>query len=487
MRLIFILLFFLASCTEAQITITGASVSGVSVGANDLVNVTSVSGFSSTIRYTSSNGTGPNANLTAFTCWAVVLPNVQANTQLIFGRTNATTSSQGWSLNCSVGQYRFSMGDGSAAIHSPTFGVTAEEENKIQIIHGKCVSGVLYIYKNGVLQDGSTAIGAHTVSGFGTNIGSFSGGEQYRSSIIAAGVASNTAMSDSDVEAHYQALRTNPYATPTGATNLWRSADADNSSWVDVIGSISCTRNGSPTITSSQNYVYTRWRAADHAASITPKSPQFSNVAGQVDVMFIGDSRTDGVGGTTTLSFRQGVYTLYSSSGDLNNINFVGPSGSAVTDPQHHGLSGTTSSAIENTNSGGIASVMSTYDPDIVVLLIGTNSMGSDANLATEKAAYLSLVRAIKTAKSSIRIVVVEEMRRSEAIPRARIEAFNNYLWYVAWPTLESEGVDITKVKMYDTVLPSAGDYNDSVHLNDQGYGKMDDPIYAGIRLAAGY
>lgn len=470
----------------ATILSSGVPVNSQLVGYQSL---TSISGWSSTARYASANSTGPQANTTGFTVWAVFLPNTNTANQMIIAKSTGITSTQGWALGSSSGTYRFSVGNGSTSLISPGIGFADVELGRMCTLHGVVRGGQIYMYKDGVPVFGSTSIAAYTSSAFGVTIGSFAAGTQFLSGIIACGVASSTGMTDDDVNAHYQALLADAYAIPTGATHLWRSIDTSPSTaWVDHISSLSCARTGTPTFTSDIYAFYDRYDYRVWASDVTALSPQLPNTAGSLDVMFVGDSRTVGVGGTNTNSFRQGVYTLYTASGDMTNTNFVGPTTSTATDPQHDGNTGWRS--IDHLTGIGaqisISTALSTYNPDIVVIYLGTNSASSDANMASERVNYLTLVNTIYMFNNNIRFVFIEETETAGGNEKARLEAHNNWFWRSAWPSLAASGVKLIRVKMYENIKVSAGDYSDAVHPNDAGYAKMVNAIYDGIRKASG-
>ncbi|MCZ8353947.1 MAG: GDSL-type esterase/lipase family protein [Cyclobacteriaceae bacterium] len=447
--------------------------------------VDQVTGFSSTQRFSTGGSTGPNANTTGFSVWVVLLPNTNNVNQFLFGKTNSISSTLGWSINCSAGSYRFTVGDGAAGRSTPTTGFAAPEIGTIQVLHGVVRLGVMYLYKNGVLRDGSTNLSSTGTSTFPLQIGSLSGGTQFLSGIIACGVCDSTGLSDAQVEAHYQAITSNVYASPAGVTHQYNAPDC-GSPWVAAAGGLNATRTGTIDNSTVSVVNYLRYRPDDYASTSVPVLPQLPNTSGNVDVMFVGDSRVFGVGGLNQDSFRQGVYTLYAASADLTNMNFVGPRGSTATDPEHDGYSGSTSGNHLNQTTPvtvGIDSAMATYNPDIVFVLLGVNGI---SNLAQEKSDYIALIRRINTLKPGVRIVVSEEYMNATGSTNALLENFNWWLWNVAWPQLETEGLILIKYDLFKTIKVSAGDFADTVHPNATGYGKMSPQIYQLLRIASG-
>lgn len=459
------------------------------VPVNPTVDTTVLSNWANANRYQASGG--PQANTTGFTVWAVFIANTSAVTQLIMGKSNSVTSTQGWSLGCIAGRYCLTVNN----ISGPQIGTVGNggdgsnyfEEGKICIIHGVVRSGQIYTYKNGVPVFGSTALGSYTTTAFTFNIGSYSGGPPLLSGIIATGICDSTGLDDSQVEAHYQALLANPYASVTGATNRWQSDNA-GATWVDAIGGLSLARNGTVNATAGTQTYHNRYDYRTVVSDTTPLSPILPNVSGGLNLLPGGDSRTAGVGGSNSNAWRQGLYDSIIASGDFSNINFVGPNSSSATDGQHDGNLGWTSGdhIVGKEGKINMLTALTTYNPQIVTIYLGTNSANTDALMAQERIDYMALIRLIKNFNSDIRIIVWEETESSSAIDKARLEAHNWWFWNVAWPTLKAEGVKLIAARMYQTITHAAGDFADSVHQNDQGYGKMYPAIYTAFRLATG-
>jgi len=451
------------------------------------VDVNILTGWTASNRYQSANSTGPNANTTGFSAWVMFTPNVNTTNQMLFGKSTSITGSQGWSFNGSTGAYRFSLGNGTNASNSPSIGFSDLEVGEICILHGVVRSGQIYLYKNGVQIFGSTSIASYTTTAFGVSIGSFSGGTPFQSGIIACGVDSSTGLDDTQVEAHYQALLLDPYAVSSGATNAWRSIDA-GASWVDTIGGVSCTLNGTVTKTLQTLTYYSRYDYRATVSSTAPLSPLLPDVAGGLKVLPVGDSRTLGVGGTNQNSWRQGLYDSIIASGDFTNIDFVGPNGSTATDPQHDGNTGWTSGnhIVGIEGKPNISSVLSTYNPQIVIILLGVNSESSDSAMSQERTNYLDLIRTIYNFNNDMRIIVMEELENADPVGNGRAWAHNKWLLSIACPTLISEGVKLVHSKMYSSLKHLDSEFSDSVHPNDAGYAKMYPNIYPVFRLATG-
>lgn len=444
---------------------------------------TVLSGWAAGNRYQSANSTGPQANTTGFTIYAVFIPNTNTANQLIIGKSNSLTSTQGYNLGMVSGGCGFIVNN----ISSPKIGFSDLEVGKKCIIHGVVRAGSIFFYKNGVPLVGSTAIAAYTDSGFGVSIGSFSGGTPFLSGIISAGICSSTGLSDAQVEAHYQALLADPYALPPSVTQAWRGIDA-GTTWVDTVGGLSCALNGTVSKTTVSLNNYTRYDYRSTVSDTIALSPILPDVAGGLKIMPIGDSRTLGVGGVGQTAWRQGLYTLIIGSGDFTNIDFVGPNGSTATDPEHDGNTGWTSFDHNNGLAGKPTALqaMATYNPQIVTVFLGVNSAASDAAMSTERTNYMSLIRSLYAFNNDLRIIVWEEIESSDPLSLGRLWAHNAWFLNTAWPTLKSEGIKLVFAKMHGSLNHASGDFSDAVHPNDPGYGKMVPNIYPVFRLATG-
>lgn len=310
MRIIKLLSFvIMAGCAEAQ---TGLFI------ADRNVPVTYVSGFANTTpdRYYSGDGTGPQANSTAFTAWVIVVPvknETTNNWQFIFGNSNRITNQVGWGFTQFQGGYSFNVGaqwagNAGAPKSYQLLGNSYYELNYMQVLHGVVRDGYIYLYKNGKVSGTGVQItdGSFISSSRGVSIGSFPSTTTtdyafYEGKVISAGIASSTALSDAQVEAHYQAILSNVNAIPTGATHLWRGSDA-GATWTDNIASLSLTRYGSVTSTAASYAFYKRFDPYLDYSAVDPILPPLT---GTIKVMCIGDSRT--IGGH--VSYRYIAYT----------------------------------------------------------------------------------------------------------------------------------------------------------------------------------
>lgn len=509
MKYLILSLFILVGCAEMPAQ-TGHFVS------DRYVPVSTVSGFSETQRYYTGDGTGPQANTTAFSAWVVVIPNTNRtslNGQLIFGKTNSYTNKVGWGFYQYQGEVTFYAGatfvrnDGLEVTKLNATSTDFSEENQIQVIHGVIRSGVIYLYKNGVLSYTGFPTNATTESFISTTrgicIGAYSqpgapsNYQGYEGKILAAGISS-AGLTDQQVEAHYQSLLLdNPYAQATSTTNLWRAVDA-GSTWVDVVGSLSATRTGSIAPVSEKYAYYKRYKASDRISDTEPILPALTNSAGSLDVLFMGDSRT--IGGTPHFSWRYGCFQMYQADSRISNMNFVGPvTNASFADGEYDGYGGTAAGEHLNGTSGPPtpAVLMATYDPDVIVLMIGVNNL-QDITIQTN---YMALIRTLVAIKPSLRFVFIEENNAKFHSPTrdVQMQGYNNWLWRTGWPQLKREGVNFVRVSMYNTLTPTSDDFIVDaflVHPTESGFVKMHgwvsnsdkgNKIAKAVLLACGY
>ncbi|MFF5230326.1 GDSL-type esterase/lipase family protein [Dactylosporangium sp. NPDC000521] len=181
-----------------------------------------------------------------------------------------------------------------------------------------------------------------------------------------------------------------------------------------------------------------------------------------VKVMPLGDSITWGEGSPTTSSYRAPLYNrLVADAG--YNVDFVGSQRSGtLPDTDNEGHSGWRIDQIAANINGWLG----TYQPDVVLLHIGTNDMNQNYQVATAPQRLGSLIDQILAARPTATVLVAKIVPALDATIQARINAFN-----AAVPgVVSSRG---TRVKLVDLSTLAASDLNDTLHPNDSGYAKM--------------
>ena len=212
--------------------------------------------------------------------------------------------------------------------------------------------------------------------------------------------------------------------------------------------------------------------------------------------MPLGDSITDGTAGSSIGGgYRVSLFDRAHTAG--KSITFVGSQsdGPATVDglsfpPHHEGHSG----YVIGGGSGplsflpGIAplvvNALTTYPPDIVTLMIGTNDMNDGDDVANAPMRLADLIDSITTTSPHLLLVVAQITPSQTDSLNTAIQTYN-----AAIPALvqarAAAGKHVTMVDMYDAFTAGANyktaDLSDSVHPNDAGYALMAGVWYAKI------
>jgi len=256
------------------------------------------------------------------------------------------------------------------------------------------------------------------------------------------------------------------------------------------------------------------------AAAAEPAVQQVNINGGQqadessaIRIMTLGDSITDGSNGNFG-GFRGYLQDLLINNGYVggdnhksSNINFVGnlAAGPALTpdgnmlDPDHQGYPGfNLGQLITALDVNGSNTILSAAQPDVILLMAGTNDMASDLafNTAMNNGQLDLLINDIYTALPAVKLVVSNLIPiRNDPVKLDRVVAFNHGVVGTAQPdggegvvaNYADRGKDILFVDMFslftdDLAQPpySPNDiitslYDNDLHPNDVGYEKIAD------------
>jgi lysophospholipase L1-like esterase len=202
-----------------------------------------------------------------------------------------------------------------------------------------------------------------------------------------------------------------------------------------------------------------------------------------VRIMPIGDSLTSGVSDVAVPgAYRNRLHLLLSSAG--YNVDFVGTfadvGNAGLPDVDHQGLGSARIDQIQSSLDGWLNSVQ---DPDVVLLMIGTNDFWQNYQLATVQSRLSALIADIATKRPFAKIIVSNLPYRSDNVA---IET-EQFLFSAAIPGIVAQqvalGRQVSYVDMHSAWSPSDLS-SDGVHPTAIGFGKMADvwfPAIAGV------
>ena len=189
-----------------------------------------------------------------------------------------------------------------------------------------------------------------------------------------------------------------------------------------------------------------------------------------VRIMPLGDSITDGYP-SSLAGYRYMLYQLLTSAGF--NVDFVGNQDDNGTvglpDWDHEGHSGYRIDQIEAGFPGWFNTIS---DPDIILLLIGTNDYGQNYDTADATNRMDQLIWTIVTNRPNAKLVVANVLQRSDNtnINNAIQTTFNPYL-----PGMVASHAALGQQVYFLNMCAALGlaDLQDGLHPNQTGYNKM--------------
>ena len=204
--------------------------------------------------------------------------------------------------------------------------------------------------------------------------------------------------------------------------------------------------------------------AAVVADTVLGTPAAFAGPGVPLKVMPLGDSITMGIGSQTFSSYRIDLQNRLRAAG--LNVDSVGSqrNGSPATaDLDHEGHSGWTVAKIAARADGWLA----TYQPDAVLLQVGTNDLRTDAGAAGATARLSALISRITTDRPTAEVFVAEITgTRNNPRQQARTNAYNEAVPGI----VAGKG---TKVHLVDQSTVRGLDIRDARHPNDFGFAKM--------------
>lgn len=176
-----------------------------------------------------------------------------------------------------------------------------------------------------------------------------------------------------------------------------------------------------------------------HAPDPTPPPPapvaatrRACPATGICRVMPLGDSITDG-GTSGAVGYRPPLWHLATGAG--MSLNFVGSltGGPDLVDGlpwprKHEGHSGWSIDVVGDVMTGLqaiAADRVTAYQPDVVLLMIGTNDVQLDFELATAPARLSRLLATIATAKPDVAVILSTILPTQDGAQNVKVDAFN--------------------------------------------------------------
>ncbi|HTJ34138.1 MAG TPA: GDSL-type esterase/lipase family protein [Dactylosporangium sp.] len=193
-----------------------------------------------------------------------------------------------------------------------------------------------------------------------------------------------------------------------------------------------------------------------------------------IRIMPLGDSITYGVGSPTGSSYRAALWNRLAVQAGYA-IDFVGSQRSgALPDTDNEGHSGWRIDEIAANVDGWLA----TYQPDVVLLHIGTNDMNQNYDVGNAPARLAALVDRILAGRPAATVLVAKIVPALDPAIQARINAFNA----AVPPALAGKA----RTRLIDLSGLASSDLNDTLHPNDAGYAKMAVRWYTGLEPVLG-
>ena len=195
--------------------------------------------------------------------------------------------------------------------------------------------------------------------------------------------------------------------------------------------------------------------------------PLSAHAGTPVRVMSLGDSHTVGVGSTHLAGYRLAFSKAMSAGGydvDMVGGKADGPEG---FDHRHQGYSGATTYEL----SSAVHEKMASYDPELVILLVGTNDARAPAFNPISFEVHLSvLVDRVFAANPDVKMIVstIPPQMYGKNDPANR--AVNARIRKHVEGRRNQDHIAI--VDIYD-LIDDRLDMADAVHMNDAGYEKV--------------
>jgi lysophospholipase L1-like esterase len=211
----------------------------------------------------------------------------------------------------------------------------------------------------------------------------------------------------------------------------------------------------------------THFRLALAVSLLTAGSVLNLSAAWPIRILPLGDSITDGAGAPG--GYRAPLYQLLTNAG--YKVDFVGTQtdngAASLPDPDHEGHSGWRIEQIDSIILDVFAHIA---DPDIILVLIGTNDYGQGYDTAHATNRLEALIAKMATNRPTAEIIVANLLKRSEPYDTQIQTTFNPFV-----PGLVARQHALGREVYFDdlrSAVPLA-DMPDQLHPGQTGYNKM--------------
>lgn len=225
-----------------------------------------------------------------------------------------------------------------------------------------------------------------------------------------------------------------------------------------------------------------------------PEPPAFAPCPGDGSpcrIMPLGDSITFGIGARTPV-FDQGGYRMElfrRARADGHAITFVGRQANGpmniVNEPfpsAHEGYPGATINDGNNQLANRVDAAISASNPDIVLLMIGTNDVNGNVNNPPDD--LRNLINQITSGAPEALLVVAQIVPTRTPGTNTRVQAYNTSVANLVRESAAA-GQHVALVDMFSAFVNDANFatalLNDDLHPNDAGYRVMAQTWYAAI------
>jgi lysophospholipase L1-like esterase len=199
-----------------------------------------------------------------------------------------------------------------------------------------------------------------------------------------------------------------------------------------------------------------------------------------IKIMPLGASITWGTNSTDGNGYREELRKLLTTNAGLS-VDYVGSQKSGTaTDNDNEGHPGYRIDQVAAGADGWLA----TYQPDVVLLNVGTNDTIQNYDLPNAPARLRALIDQILVDRPTATVVFSTLVPSGDATNNARVQAFNAQLPAIAQAE-QSAGQKVRLVDLNST-LTTADIGSDGVHPTDAGYVKVADLWYSGLQPVLG-